>query len=483
MKYTLLLLAGFFTFQLHAQNGISWNMATDISVGNYGNAYPRMALNGSGNPLVVWGDMMSQSVYFSRWTGASFSTPIKLNPSWLSVASASWMGPDIAAKGDTVYVVVKRMPETSDTNRIFVFRSFNGGINFDPPVELAFIGDSLSRFPTLAVDELGNPLVAFMKFDPSFINSRWVVAKSSDFGNTFSTDVIAGGYSGSGSEACDCCPGALVTSGPTMAMVYRDNLNDIRDIWAGISIDNGQSFPDGFAADNTNWMVLSCPASGPDGVIIGDTLYTTYMSAGSGNYRTYLSRSSISNGTMGSKMNLTGPITGLSQQNYPRIANDGKAMAIVWKQTISSLAQVAILFTNDLAAGLPSSSDTVDLANVTNTDVVMRNGNIFVIWQDDQSKTVKYRYGTYAPAVSVGRTSAVEPGVYPNPASTSITIEFATMQNARLSIQNSLGEELITQTGMEDNRTTMDISFLKAGIYFIHIHQNDLIFTRKFIKL
>lgn len=483
MKYTILLIAGIFAAQVQAQDGINWNTASDISTGNYGNAYPRIALAGSGNPVVVWGDMMNQSVYFSRWSGTSFSTPLKLNPSWMSVASASWMGPDMATKGDTVYVVVKRLPEMSDTNRIFLFRSFNGGTSFDPPVELAFIGDSLSRFPTVAVDELGNPVVAFMKFDPSFVNSRWVVSKSPDFGNSFSTDVVAGGYSGPGSEACDCCPGSLVTSGPLVAMLYRDNLNDIRDIWAGISTDNGVSFPDGFAADDNNWMVLSCPASGPDGVIIGDTLYMTYLSAGSGNYRTYLSRSSISKRTLGTKMNLTGPITGLSQQNYPRIASDGKAMAIVWKQTISSLSQVALLFTNDVAAGLPSKCDTVDLANVTNTDVVLHNGNIFVIWQDDQTKTVKYRHGTYTPAVSVKKVMETEPAIYPNPASTSITIEFANAQNATLGILNHLGEQLVTQICEEDLRTTLDISSLEAGIYFIQIHQNDLIFTCKFIKL
>ncbi|HCS18965.1 MAG TPA: hypothetical protein DIW47_00125 [Bacteroidetes bacterium] len=207
------------------------------------------------------------------------------------------------------------------------------------------------------------------------------------------------------------------------------------------------------------------------------------MSSGSGNYRTYLSRSSISTKTMGSKMNLTGPIAGLSQQNYPRIASDASAMAIVWKQTISSLAQVAILFTNDRAAGFPSKSDTVDLANVTNTDVVMRNGNIFVIWQDDQSKTVKYRQGTYTPAVSVRKTAGIEPKIYPNPASSSIAIELGSTQNATLSIHNSLGEELILQTTSEDGPVTMDVSSLKAGIYFIHIHKNDLIFTCKFIKL
>lgn len=483
MRYFILFIILFFTGQLQAQNGISWNMSSDVYTGTYGNAYPRMAVNGSGNPVLVWGDMTNQSVYFSRWTGSSFSAPLKLNPSWLSVASASWMGPDIVAKGDTIYVVVKRIPETADTNRIFIIRSFNGGLTFDPPVELAFIANNFSRFPTVAIDVSGNPLVAYMKFDPSFMNSHWVVTRSSDLGNTFTPEVIASGYSGMGAEACDCCPGALVSGGSTLAMLYRDNLNDIRDIWTGISTDNGASFPSGFEADDSNWPVMSCPASGPDGVIIGDTLYTTFMSAGTGNYRTFLSRSSLGSGALITKNNLTGPIAGLSQQNYPRIAADGKAMAIVWKQTVSSLAQVALLFTTDIAAGLPSKNDTVDLANVTNTDVVLSNGNIFVIWQDDQSKTVKYRHGTYTPAVSVQRPDEPELGLYPNPAINKIRVEVPVSGHyGQIMIFDVFGKVMATGVIGEEGGATLDIGSFSPGIYFVRFEKNGLIFTNKFIK-
>ena len=474
--FTLIVIA----FCISANAQITWNMGMNVSSNTYGNMHPRMSLNRAGNPLIVWGRIGDQSVLFSRWNGTIFTTPVKLNPTWLTVATASWMGPDIASHGDTVYVVVKRTPEASDTNRIFIFTSFNGGISFNTPVETGVIGDSISRFPTIATDASGNPIVAFMKFNPSFLNSRWVVIKSTDYGRTFSIDKKASGW-GNSADVCDCCPGAIVSEGNTSAVLYRNNNSNIRDSWAGISNNNATSFTSGFALENNNWMLMSCPATGPDGVIIGDTLYSTFMSGGSGNYRNYLSKSSINSGTFSSVSNLTGAITGLTLQNYPRIASDGKAMAIVWKQIVTSSAQLPILFTNDIAKGFSIKYDTVDLDNITNADVVISNGKIFVVWQDDNSGTVKYRIGMYTPSTTrINEVSENNFSVYPNPVSSTITLQSNfDLENEEVKIVTVLGETVLTQ---KINNTTIDVSELNNGIYFIQIRANKYLFTKKIIK-
>ena len=76
-----------------AQSGITWSMGMNIAANSYDNMHPRMSLNGAGQPMVVWGKMSDKSVQFTRWNGAAFTTPIKLNPAWMTVAGASWMGP------------------------------------------------------------------------------------------------------------------------------------------------------------------------------------------------------------------------------------------------------------------------------------------------------------------------------------------------------------------------------------------------------
>lgn len=483
MKNYLLILLCCTGMIASAQSGITWNMTMDIANNSHDNMQPRVAVDGSGNPLVIWGRMSDESVLFSRWDGTAFTAPVKLNPTWLTVATASWMGPDIAAKGDTVYVVVKRTPEASDTNRMFIFSSFNGGVSFNPPVEFGFIADSISRLPALSIDDNGNPVVAFMKFNAAFGDSRWVVAKSSDYGNTFSVDVKASGYNGLNDEVCDCCPGTVISTGNTCAMLYRDNASNIRDMWVGISSNNAASFPTGFEVDTADWMIMSCPSSGPDGVIIGDTLFSVFMSAGVvGSYRVYISKTSVSTGALYSFSPITGTIAGLTQQNYPRIARYGNAVGIVWKQNVSGTAQLPMFFTNNIADGFSSVYDTVDLQNITNTDIAVSNGKVCVVWQDDNAGTVKYRTGTFTPAIvsSVNEITENNLAVYPNPTTGALYITNKNTEKLAVTIYNSIGEKIYS--GIHYANGQISTAGYPSGIYFAQIVTATNSFTQQFIK-
>ncbi len=483
MKKIITLLFIGINILVSAQSGITWGASANLTSSAYGNMQPRMCMDASGNAMVIWGRMSDESVFFSRWTGTSFSTPIKLNPSWMTVATASWMGPDIASKGDTVYVVMKKTPESNDSSHVYIVRSVNGGISFSAPIQVDSIADSMSRFPTVTVDANGNPIVAFMKFNAAFLESRWVVAKSTDLGNTFSTDIKASGWSGASAEVCDCCPGAIVSSGNTTAMLYRDNLSNIRDIWTGISSDNASTFNSGFAVDNTNWMVMSCPASGPDGVIVGDTLYTVFMSRASTNTLSYLSKSSISAGSVSAVNKLTPTIAGLNEQNYPRISNDGAAMAIIWEQTVGGNAQLPLLFTNNMTNGFPATYDTVDLNDITNADVALHNGSIMVVWQDGNTRTVRYRKGTYTLAPSaVNDLTEGTFSIFPNPATNSLHVQSSFgLSSMDIVITDLLGKSIMTQS-LLNGADLIDISSLNDGVYFIQVKTDKQFFTQKFMK-
>src|SRR5690348_13693324 len=113
----------FVVFGVYSFAQVTWTSGTNIASSTYGNMHPRIALDASGNPLVVWNGSMN--VYFSKWNGAAFTMPVQLNTAPVQVAGASWMGPDIAAKGDTVYVVYKVMPESDTSSHIFLCRSFD----------------------------------------------------------------------------------------------------------------------------------------------------------------------------------------------------------------------------------------------------------------------------------------------------------------------------------------------------------------------
>ncbi|MCW3127308.1 MAG: hypothetical protein JWO03_2966 [Bacteroidetes bacterium] len=482
MKHLILVLSICSTMIAAAQSGITWGASTSIATSTYSNMHPRITLDASGSPMVIWGRMNDESVFFSRWNGTAFATPVKLNPAGMTVATASWMGPDIASKGDTVYVVVRQTPESMDTSKhIFILSSFNGGTSFSAPVRVDHIGDSVTRFPAVTIDGSGNPIVAFMKFDNMFMNSRWAVTKSADLGATFGTDTKASGWSGPTSSVCDCCPGTVISAGNTCAMLYRDNLSNLREIWAGISTNNASSFSSGFTADTTNFMINSCPASGPDGVVIGDTVYSVFFGAASGADRTYLSKSSLSTGAVQSVTRLKGEFSGLSQQNYPRIATDGRAMAIVWKQTASGNAQMPILFTNNIADTL--SYGILAPGNVSNGDVAILNGKVYAVWQDDNSGTVKIATGTYTPYVDHTGISDIRDNalvIYPNPTSGILNIHTPIQGECLFSIFNALGEKLYSAPFVSDAH--IETSAFAVGIYAVRLTASQKTFVSKFTK-
>ncbi len=468
LRFLPLILA---SLSLSAQSDIIWSPSTVIASNQYGNMHPRVVTDGAGNPLVIWGQGNSKQVFFSRWSGNGFTTPVSLNPGSIPVFAASWAGPDLASFGDTVYVVFKETPE--DASGIYVVHSFDAGLNFSVPIRVDDIADSISRFPAIGTDAKGNPLVAFMKFDPGWGNARYVVANSKDYGATFEPDLLASQFSGG--EVCSCCPATLTHSGNTVALLYRDNLNDLRTSWAGISLDGGNTFANGMEVDNTNWMISSCPASGPDGVIIGDQLYSVFMSGAGGKTLCYRSRSDLN--TM--QMELTEPLTnvfpGLSIQNYPRIAASGQALAIAWPQTVNGNAQLALQFTDNIAHGFPYGYSILADKNVENTDLAISNdGRIYVVWEDNSTGTVKFKSGSYTlSGVQTPSKTAAFVRIFPNPAiPSSIHIQFDLKEAALVGykIYNLQGQELASGQGqLFDGNMDLNVSSLQAGSYFIRI--------------
>ena len=136
MRVLLCALFFFISQTVFSQSNISWNMAMSVAPSSSGNNHPRIATDGNGNPLVLW--WHASRAMFSRWNGTAFTAPVLINPATMTVAGAGWMGPDIAAHGDTVYVVFKQSPEGSDSSHIFCARSFDGGQTFNTPVRLLF---------------------------------------------------------------------------------------------------------------------------------------------------------------------------------------------------------------------------------------------------------------------------------------------------------------------------------------------------------
>jgi hypothetical protein len=260
-------------------------------------------------------------------------------------------------------------------------------------------------------------------------------------------------------------------------------------MWTGMSTDGGNSFIGGIQTDYTNWMINSCPGSGPDAMLVGDSLYTIFMSGAGGMTLVYFSKASVSNMQSGMSIPVTGNFTGLMLQNFPRIANSGNAVGMLWKQSTMGGSQIGMLFTDNILNGFPAAYDTVALSsssNIENGDVTITNGEVHVVWEDNNSGTVKYRKGTFTPVIT--STEAINNSslsVFPVPVNDVINVRFNHLQdeNAMCIIINVFGQEIIHEESMiENNLLQMNLSSLSGGTYFLKIISDKEIFVSKIVK-
>ncbi|MCD6010876.1 MAG: hypothetical protein K0Q79_738 [Flavipsychrobacter sp.] len=459
---------------------VTWGTPVTVYTGSGANLRPRVAVNRNGDPYVLWG-MNNTRAYFSKWNGTSFTTPV-IASGTLVTAAQDWMGPEMAAFGDTVYVAVKATPEL--TTPAYLVHSYDGGATFATPVRVDYIGSDISRFPTVTPNATGDPIVAFMKFDSGSMamnTGRYVVARSSDGGMTFSSDVLASSPS---NDVCDCCPASIISSGSKVIMLYRDNASNIREMWAGISTDGGITFPTRMAVDSTNWMLSSCPSSGPDGFVIGDSLYTVFMSSASGKALVYLSRSSLSMGNM-SHVRITGNFTGLNSQNFPRIANSNNTSAVVWVQnTTPAAVNVAYSFTADIASGFSGYTNIpgATSSGIRNADVAMSPGAIHVVWQDNTGNKVMYVKGTYS---TVGITNVAKEviDVYPNPAGDNFTVSLKNVGKIGYCyLSDVTGRQIDITPVVGNERATFSVKGIaKGNYYFVLVDETGKQYSSKLI--
>ncbi|MBR9921155.1 MAG: T9SS type A sorting domain-containing protein [Bacteroidetes bacterium] len=463
---------------------INWGDPINVAPGSFGSNRPRICTNANNIPVIIWGG--SGNLWMSRYTGSEFTEPAQLNPDGTTIAEAYWMGPDIASHGDTLFVVYKETPEGDPDSHIWCRRSVDGGQNFEAPVKVENTGTDKSRFPVVTTDQDGHPVVGFMRFNDSFGEARWVVSRSNDHGLSFEPDILASGWSDPDSEVCDCCPGAISTEGNTIAMMYRDNNSNIRDSWAGLSYDNGDSFSAGMNIDQQNWMIMSCPSTGPDGFLHNDTLHAVFMNAASGTSRVFYNASNANTAEGSPGILLTDDIDNLALQNFPRIDQAGQMAAIVWTQVVAGKSELAFNFTENISVGLDANYDLLSLNNVDNADLSLTQDQVYVVWQTN-SGGLKFLKG------DISSTSSIEEGgagfdllIAPNPTSNRLNIQSNTpITSGTISLFDARGN-LVFIREIQDElslNAEIDLSQLPPGLFYLDFKTDLGRLVKKVVKV
>lgn len=481
-----LLLLGFilnlnFSF---SQSIIYWEPEIVVSDGSvYGNVRPRIALNAAGDPVVVYGKGGAGTLHSSALNGSVFSTPIPLLPVSMSSYLASWTSADVASKGDTIVVVFKANP--METGHIYSVRSTDGGITYSDTIRVNTYSDGVTWLPSMDMDQNGNPTITYMLHDPSWMNPRYVITSSLDQGLTYETEMdIALAIP---EEACDCCPAEYVINGDQQALLFRNNDNNIRDIYAVYSENAGVSFTATENVDQLNWSITSCPSTGPHGVFNNDKLLSVYASRATGQYRVYVSQTATTpalafeNRTM-----MTGPTNVNGNQNYPRIHGQNDTLVMAWQESETSNPEIFCSYTvagnvTDLISNKAMVNSNTAGAQ-TNPDIVYKNGVAHLVYQDASTGSVIYRKGIFGTA-ALTYLEEQEITIYPNPV---VSSEFFVSKSTdkemkEIKLTDALGKQVAFE--MEDQTTQIKISSdkLKSGIYFLSVNFSNG--SDKIIKL
>ena len=479
MKNTFLsglaLLSGF-AASGQVTTSISWGPSTDCNMPGQGTYRPRIAINGDGFPVVLWGDMMPNSNYVAIGNGAAFGTPVEVSAPGCVPAVADFMGSSIAAVGNTVWVVMKANPE--DTEPIYVRRSNNGGMTWGDTLRVEPYDGLVSRFPSIDVTDPDAPLVQYMQFDNGFAGARHVVTRLD--GSTFSAPVQVSTPFAPG-LVCDCCPSQVVADGDRAVALYRNAGPNVRVMYGAASDDAGATFPVGALLDTTGWPLTACPGSGPDGYLFGDSIRYVWMSGANNGTKVYIGEAHADDLSLGSQAYVHPGQMTMLQQNFPRIAGSGDTLGVVWQQQMSGQYEILFSWSVTGPGGL-STPDTVNssLAGAQKTpDIAYADGAFHIVWSESATEQVQYRKATLTNNVAVQETGASEAVmIWPDPVVD--VLHISSGRWSRAIVYDAQGKIVYRQ---RVTSAVVSVGHLPAGNYVLQLEDGDShLVTKRFDK-
>lgn len=437
----------------------------------FGITRPRIALVQDSIPVVCWAKSTG-AVFFSRWTGTAFSTPMQVSPVGVQVYSGLPEGPEIAASGDTVYIAFFATYTAAPT-RVFLVRSFDGGTTWSDTVRVDQ-QDSLEAFsPVVAIGPGGNPYIAYEGADSNSDHPHQYFTRSADAGSSFLPEVLAS--SSNVGQPCECCPPAIALQDTSVMVVYRNNQGNIRDFYVGYSGNDGSSFAPAVPIDFSNWYINACPSSAADLLVSGDTLVGAWVSRiGTSN--------KIVTGTWNHASQQSGwnrladPNPPVTNQARPSIAGNGDTLLVVWddlrNNNVDCFMSVSVNGINGLNTLLQINDTAADAGTQNNVNIEYASGKFHLVYSDVTGNAVVYRTGhiqgfTGGPEFEAPSFSA---GVFPNPASDDVLLQVSALpQEAVFSLFDGSGrrvkEEKILSAGMHK----LSLSALDNGAYYYQI--------------
>ena len=362
-----------------------------ISSGTDGYGRPRIALTNN-QPIIIWrNDSSPKTIRASKWDGTNFTTPYDITSA--GVLPSSWDGPEIAAKGDTVYLVFASTATTQES--IMLIRSFDGGNTFSDTIRVSENNPAHKyRMGNIKIDKDGHPIVSYMQYLLNFTEPKQMVNRSINYGDSF-IGSVEGSESAPG-EPCDCCKSSLILDNNDIYLLFRNNINNERNSYISKSTDGGQTFNLVADLDDYDWIVNGCPATGPLGIVNGDSLLIVRRSGGTGNDEIVYSNSNKLDLNSSYNRNID-PIIG-KIQDYPDLTLNGDTIFIAWQDNRNNIPDCFFSYSingiENLSLG-NTFTDSLVFGAKLNPDLVFKNNNLHLIYNDNGSNSIKYVRGSF----------------------------------------------------------------------------------------
>jgi hypothetical protein len=348
-----------------------------ISSGNSeGYDRARVVVTANNSPFVIWSKpFIPKAIRGKKINGTSFGNTIDLVTS--DLMPTGFIGPEIAAKGDTVYLIFESLLHNNHV--IYLKRSYDGGVTFSDTIRVS--GDSNYHkyaMPNIAVRDDGNPVISYMQCLPNWTQWKQQVRTSFDFAQTFTTAIDVSALAPG--EPCDCCQSTIVTKGSNdVFLLFRNDDNNIRNSYIAKSNDGGITFTNTKDLDDVNWISSSCPTSSPVGAVIGDSVMVVRRSAGNGINEIYKSNVNIND--LQKSYFLQVDASGSPLQDKAEISTDNNYFVSVWEENRNGAKECFYNIMNNKGASLYTGiiSDTNTSGHKIEADIAYIEGESFAI--------------------------------------------------------------------------------------------------------
>jgi type IX secretion system substrate protein len=467
---------------LKGQVGIQWSAPIDVSITS-GNKSPIVGILENGSPALIWGN--GSKILFSKMVDNAFITPIELSTGGNTPDIYSFGGIDMDIKENQIFIVFENFD-----NGVFIIKSSDSGDSFQAPVNVYNpLPGKWATLPSVVIDDSGNPLVSVILENTNETQGQHIMMRSIDGGATFGPPIVAN-EPAAGDFVCECCPADIYTQGEDIWFIFRNNDNNLRDMWVCKSENNGDNFNIGTDVDATDWVLNACPIAGPKiAPLLGDSLITFWKSGGGGGSRVYIS--TLDGATMEKGTEFIIPQTNPNSfQSSPNIAGAQDTIGIVWAETGFGANTTDLMF----AYSTNGSIDLIsNMANITQAPSVQSipslsfSNGVFHLFHTNGSG-LQYRKGDVSDAVSLN--SNIQNNncftIIENP----IKNNSINLKNSCNTINSFLQAEIIDLSGKviyrwdkqllnEYSEISFDVLQIPAGIYLLSIYSKSGFWSEK----